>query len=197
MGSIPEELPHSNLVVSQTKCWIEEVVIGQQFCPFAGHVYESQQIHYRVTQEIDFEPGLQVLVEEFVRLDRNPDIATSLLIFACGFSEFEAYLDLLELGEKLLVEQDYQGVYQLASFHPQYCFQGVDSNDASNFTNRSPYPMLHVLRKDSLGQAIQLYTDVEQIPQRNIDHARTLGNDTLSTMLQTCLENARDDYDKG
>lgn len=197
MESMSEELPHSNLVIRQTKRWIEEVVIEQQFCPFAWRVYENQQIRYCVTQEVELEPSLQILIEEMVRLNQEPDIATSLLIFTCGFSAFEAFLDLLELGEKLLVAQGYQGVYQLASFHPQYCFQGVDSNDASNFTNRSPYPMLHVLREDSLEQVIQHYADVEQIPQRNIDHARCLGKDKLSAMLQACLETAKDGYDKG
>lgn len=197
MASMSEGLPHSNLVIRQTKCWIEKVVIGQQFCPFAARVYDDQQIYYQITRETEFEPALHILVEELVHLGQNSDIATSLLIFTCGFSDFEAFLDLLELGEKLLVAQGYQGEYQLASFHPHYCFQGMDSNDASNFTNRSPYPMLHILREDSLEQAIQHHKDVEQIPQRNINHARLLGKDKLSAMLQACLEIARDGDDKG
>ena len=93
------------------------------------------------------------------------------------------YLDLTELAEDLLAEQGYEGVYQVASFHPEYCFADADSEDAANYTNRSPYPMLHLLREASLDVAIDNFPGIDSIPETNMQKARSLGAEFFQTML--------------
>ena len=91
---------------------------------------------------------------------------------------------MLELAERLLAQLGYEGVYQIASFHPDYCFADADNDDAANFTNRSPYPMLHLLREASLSMAIDNYPDIDAIPQRNVEKARVLGADYFRALLE-------------
>ena len=88
----------------------------------------------------------------------------------------------------MLIEQDYEGIYQLASFHPEYCFAGEDETDAANYTNRSPYPMLHLIREASLEKALQNYPDAELIPERNIALARSKGLAEMKHLLERCLQ---------
>ena len=104
------------------------------------------------------------------------------------FAEFEDYLDLVELAEALSVELGYEGIYQIASFHPEYCFGGADENDPANYTNRSPYPMVHLLREDSISRALEHYADPEGIPDRNIALARTKGLKQMQLLRAACFE---------
>ena len=92
----------------------------------------------------------------------------------------------MDIADQLLTQHGYDGTYQLASFHPEYCFAGSDDNDAANYTNRSPFPMLHLLREDSLEMALENYPDPEQIPNRNVEKARTLGLDIMKAKLDKC-----------
>ena len=100
-------------------------------------------------------------MEECVRLDEDESIVTSLLIFPNAFKQFDDYLDIVELAEELLEANGYEGVYQLASFHPQYIFGGAPVNDAANYTNRSVYPMLHLLREEQIEKALERYPNPE------------------------------------
>jgi hypothetical protein len=102
-------------------------------------------------------------------------IETSFLIFPRAFSKFDDYLYLLSLAESFLKKKGYEGVYQVASFHPLYLFAGSDENDPANYTNRSIYPMLHLLREESIDKALENYNDPENIPERNINFAREKG----------------------
>lgn len=176
--------------IEQTQQWIKTVVIGQQFCPFASNVYITQSIHYQVVEQSQMVDCLQALITECLRLDQSPEIETTLLIFPACFHEFDEYLDFLGLAEQLLLAQGYEGTFQLASFHPRYQFADSEINDPANYTNRSPYPMLHLLRETSLERAISDYSDSSSIPQRNIQHARMLGKDKLAELLERSL---RDD----
>jgi len=108
------------------------------------------------------------------------------LIYAGAFADFDDYLDFLGLAEALLSDQGYEGIYQLASFHPDYSFEEAALDDAANYTNRSPYPMLHLLRESSLEQAIAHYPDPENIPERNIALTRELGLTKMKTLLAAC-----------
>jgi len=126
------------------------------------------------------------LMQECARLDSESDIETTLLIYANAFKVFDDYLDFLALAEELLIDQGYEGIYQLASFHPNYCFDGASLDDPANYTNRSPYPMLHLLRETSIERAVSSYPDVENIPQRNIALTRQLGLDKVKTLLAAC-----------
>ena len=176
----------STHIIAQTQRWIETVVIGHQFCPFASHVFVADTIHYQVSVQEQLETCLQALVAECQRLDNDQDIETTLIIYPQGYADFDLFLEMLELAENLLIVQGYEGVYQLASFHPHYQFEGADANDPANFTNRSPFPMLHLLREASLERAICEYPDSDSIPERNIEHARVMGFETLAALLKSC-----------
>ena len=114
-------------------------------------------------------------------LDEHSETATTLLVFPTLFKNFDHYLDFVELAESMLVDQGYEGVYQLATFHPDYCFDGAEPDDAANYTNRSPYAMVHLLREESVEQAIAFYGDTDAIPERNIAKLTAMGSCARST----------------
>lgn len=175
-----------SLIIKQTKTWLESVVIGLDFCPFAQRELERNSIHYSVIHDGNIQTCLESLILESEFLDQDQNIATSLLIFPDQFTEFDDFLDYLDIANSLLEAQNYQGIYQLASFHPQYCFEGATNNAPANYTNRSPYPMLHLLREDRLEIALKHYLHPEQIPENNIQCANKLGETTLKAMLESC-----------
>ncbi len=162
-------------IIDRTKKWIVDVVIGCNFCPFAANVVKQQTIFYKVEENTGREICLDSLVHEMGRLDNDPTIETSFLIFPNAFQQFDDYLNLVSLAEKLLKRKGYEGIYQLASFHPLYLFANSDENDPANYTNRSIYPMLHLLREESIGKALENYKDPESIPVRNINFAKEKG----------------------
>ncbi len=173
--------------IRQTRAWVESVVVGCDFCPFARAVLEQQRLLFSASMETKLEGALEALALECLRLDRDREIETTLLVFPRAFQDFDDFLDLLALADALLVDQGYEGTYQLASFHPRYCFADAPADDPANYTNRSPWPMLHLLRETSIARALQHYTgDPEEIPQRNIRVARRKGIDAMKKMLETC-----------
>ncbi len=174
------------LIIEQTKSWLESMVIGLNFCPFAQRELELNSIHFAVVRTDDTQSCLESLALECERLDHNKSIATSLIIYPELWFEFDDFLDYLAIAESLLEAQHYQGVYQLASFHPHYCFEGEIPKDPANYTNRSLYPMLHLLREDMLEVALKQYPNPEQIPLQNIKRARELGETKLKAMLESC-----------
>jgi hypothetical protein len=169
-----------------TEAWLQTIIIGYGICPFAKHELERGSIYFSVNHDTSLEQCLLHLMLECGRLDTEPDIETTLLIYADAFNEFDNYLDFLEIAESLLIEQGYEGIYQLASFHPDYCFQGASQDDAANYTNRSPYPMLHLLRETSIEQAIANFPAPENIPQRNIELTQKLGVAKMQSLLAAC-----------
>ncbi len=174
--------------ISETKKWLETIVIAHNICPFAERVFKNGSIHFEVETSTDIETCLENLITECERLDEDETIETTLLIYANAFADFDEYLDFLEVAQALLEAQDYEGIYQLASFHPNYCFDGSLENDAANYTNRSPYPMLHLLRESSLEHALANYPNPEIIPENNIKLTRKLGLDKMKTTLAACYE---------
>ncbi|MDO8368584.1 MAG: DUF1415 domain-containing protein [Saprospiraceae bacterium] len=175
-------------IIAQTTQWINSVVIGCNFCPFAAKAMLRKTIRYVVLPEASLESSLEALVEELHHLDHTVDIETTLVIFPDRFADFEDYLDLVGLAEDLSVEQGYEGVYQIASFHPQYCFGGAHEDDPANYTNRSPYPMLHLLREESITKALDHFIDPEGIPERNIAFAQEKGLKYMQLLRAACLE---------
>jgi uncharacterized protein len=171
----------TEIVIAKTKKWIIDVVIGCNFCPFAGREVKRDSIHYEVLQNATQESVLESVMHSFHKLDDNENIETSLLILPGSFESFDDYLQLLDMTNSLLEEQDYEGIYQVASFHPQYLFAGSHNEDPSNYTNRSPYPMLHFLREDSVSKAIDSYPDIDEVPNRNIAFTQEKG---LQYMIQ-------------
>ena len=180
------QIENDQRIITQTKNWLNTVVIGHNYCPFAKHEIENGRVRYHVTHESEFNSLLDVVIQECVLLDQNKDIETTLIILPSNLNEFNSFLDCLGLAEDLLVKQGYEGVYQIASFHPNYCFQGAEENDAANYTNRSPYPMMHLLREESLQRAIKNHPDADAIPERNIEFARKQGLEKMQSLLEKC-----------
>ena len=170
------------IVIERTKNWIREIVIGLNFCPFARKPFKDELIVYKVDDTSDRAVALESLISICNYLEDNPSMETALLIFPNGFSDFEEYLDLVDLSEKLLKAEGFEGVYQVASFHPGYIFAGSDEIDPANYTNRSPYPMLHLLREDLLEIAIDKHANVDDIPNQNIAKAQSLGLEYFKKM---------------
>lgn len=162
-------------IIDETKQWLDDVVIGLNFCPFAKKVFQQNKIYYFVDSSETVEQSLEKLIQQCQFLDDNQNIETSFILYSSSLKIFNNYLDFLDLANELLVSQGYEGVYQLASFHPLYRFEGTEENDAENYTNVSPYPMLHLLREHSLEQALKHYNNPEDIPLRNIHAAKQKG----------------------
>lgn len=172
---------------AQTKKWITDVVIGCNFCPFAAREVKLDRVRYEITDTNDLAIALELLINECRKLDENPNIETTLLIFSQGFTSFDDYLGLVSLAEQTLKHHRYEGVYQVASFHPFYCFDEEEEDDAANYTNRSPYPMLHLLREESIEKALEKYPDPDSIPERNIEFARKKGEAYMKALREACL----------
>lgn len=181
-------MPDRQTLIDNTKKWIQDVVIGCNFCPFAAKEVKQGTVRYQVEEDGDIKNCLQAFELECEMLDTNPQIETTILILPQGYDDFEDYLDLVDCAEQILLEKRYEGIYQVASFHPHYCFEGEDDSDAANYTNRSPYPMLHILREESVERAIEKYPDAEGIPERNIDFARKKGSAYMQMLRDACLQ---------
>jgi len=177
----------SQTAITQTKLWIDRVIIKCGFCPFAKPVYDNGQIHYHVIRSKTPQNCLVATIEECLHLDKNPQFETSFIIFTQAYIAFSDYMHGLAQAESLLEKQGYCGIYQIASFHPSYCFAEQSLQDPANFTNRSPLPMFHIIRESSVDKALQNFSDPESIPYRNIARARELGIDKMRSMLKGCL----------
>ena len=175
-------------IVRQTQAWINKVVIGCNFCPFAAREVKKGTVHYRVEKTTDRKTAVQVFTAACKQLDEDRSIETILLIYPAAFHKFEAYLDLLGFAEKALKKEHYTGIYQIASFHPNYQFGGAPLHDPGNYTNRSPYPMLQLLREDSVEKAVAAHPDPEGIPERNIAYARKKGLAHMQALLKAAYE---------
>ena len=176
----------SSPYIEHTQKWLETVVIAHNFCPFAKRELARESIRYEVIESSNIETCLEALILACENLDQNLGIETTLLITPNGFADFEDYLDLLDIAERLLEARRYEGIYQLASFHPNYCFADASPDDPANYTNRSPYPMLHLLREATIEQSIKNIDDPESIPLNNIERARSIGLENLEKQLEDC-----------
>lgn len=164
-------------VVDDMQVWLEKAVIGLNLCPFAKAVHLKRQIRYEVSRAVTPQQLLADLHRELQFLvNADPQVVdTTLLIHPEVLQDFLDYNDFLDTAHSALKKLKLVGVIQIASFHPQYQFAGTEKQDLGNFTNRSPYPALHLLREDSVSRAVDSYTDVESIPDRNIGTLRALG----------------------
>lgn len=174
-------------VITQTKNWVKTIVVGLNFCPFASRVVKQDSVRYVVVRTTSVYAAKDVLLEECKLLDKDNTISTTLIIFPEAFERFDQYLDLVNTSEKMLRQKRYEGIYQLATFHPLYQFAGVDENDPANYTNRSVYPMLHLLREDDITNALAHYPDADGIPDRNINFARDKGEAYMKMLRDSCM----------
>ncbi len=175
-------------VISATRKWVEEVVVGYNLCPFAKRELVRNRVRFVVSEAETEDELLQALHSELQRLEDEPEIETTLLIHPAVLQDFGPYNEFLDAADGLLAYLDMEGVYQIASFHPDYRFAGTEPDAAENYTNRSPFPMLHLLREASLEAAIDSYPDVDGIPQRNIELMNELGSEKMRSILRSCLD---------
>jgi|TARA_B100000519_G_scaffold139452_1_gene120832 hypothetical protein len=175
-------------VISATRKWVEDVVVGYNLCPFAKRELVRNRVRFVVSEAETEDELLQALHSELQRLEDEPEIETSLLIHPGVLQDFGPYNEFLDAADGLLAYLDMEGVYQIASFHPDYRFAGTEPDAAENYTNRSPFPMLHLLREASLEAAIDSYPDVDGIPQRNIELMNELGSEKMRSILRSCLD---------
>ena len=165
-------------VETDVRNWVESFVVGLNLCPFAKKELLADRVRLAVSSVDSELELLAVLQFELELLERDDNIETTLLIHPCVLTEFEDYNQFLALCDGLLGQLGLEGVYQIASFHPGYRFEGTEMDAVENNTNRSPYPLLHLLREDSLESAIANFPDVDQIPLRNIELMRKLGRES-------------------
>ena len=167
--------------------WVEQVVVGFDLCPFARRELVRGAVRFAVSPATAAADLLAELHAELQYLCDHPEVETTLLIHPGVLTDFDDYLDFLAEAEALLEYLELEGVFQVASFHPQYQFADAAPDDAGNYTNRSPYPLLHLLREDSLTLAIDGYPDVEGIPERNVARMREMGEARLQALLAACV----------
>jgi hypothetical protein len=174
---MPLSAESHDAVVAATRHWLTEAVIGLNLCPFAKAVHVKGQIRYAVSDAVDMEGVLADLETELQTLVAvNPDaVDTTLLIVPRALSDFLDYNDCLFFAERMLKQLRLEGIVQIASFHPFYQFEGSEPDDIENYTNRAPYPILHLLREDSIERAVQAFPDAEEIYERNQETLRRIG----------------------
>ena len=165
------------LVVEDTRRWVQRAVIGLNLCPFAKSVEVKQQVRYVVSHASGTKPLLADLKRELLALvAADPAVLdTTLLVVPDGFAEFLDFNAMLDRADKLLVDLDLDGVLQIASLHPQYQFADTEPDDITNFTNRAPYPTLHLLREDSVDRAVAAFPNAEAIFETNMQTMQDLG----------------------
>jgi hypothetical protein len=168
--------------------WVERLVIAHNLCPFARRELEGGSVRFRVTDAQDEEQLMMALVDELERLRREPDIETTLLIHPGVLQDFVDFNQFLAACDELLVLASLDDVFQIASFHPDYQFTGTSPEDAENFSNRSPYPILHILREDSVSRAVAAHPDAAGIPDCNIALLKELGSDRLQQIWRECFD---------
>ena len=157
--------------IEATKKWIETFVIRHNLCPFAKKTYLQNTIRYEVYEGVDWEELGIILQNEALFLKNTSKLTTetTILIIPNALNDFNDYLDFLAYANRLIFALDLDGVLQIASFHPDYQFDGTEMEDVTNYTNRSPFPLLHLLREESVETALRHYEEPESIPERNME----------------------------
>lgn len=166
-------------VVAATRVWLEKAVIGLNLCPFAKSVHVKNQIRYVVSEARDVDSLYLELKRELDLLQKSDpeQIDTTLLIHPWVLTDFLDYNEFLDIADATLEELDLMGEIQIASLHPHYQFAGTLPDDISNFTNRSPFPTLHLLRESSIDRAVAAFADASEIYERNIETMERLGHE--------------------
>ena len=170
-----------------TQRWIQSFVIELNLCPFAHHATARDGIRYTVYASESLQDILHALHEEIDWLESDPETETSFLILTSGVEDFSDFNDCLVMAQALLEMMNWVGKYQLVGFHPHHQFDGTDPDDAENYTNRSPYPTVHILRESSVTQAVEATKDIALIPERNTHTLNRLGVEALLKRWQDCF----------
>lgn len=172
-----QSLSSDEQMLSLTVRWLERAVIGLNLCPFAKSVHVKGQIHYRLSHATQKQELLQVLQEELQALQAtDPAVRdTTLLILPDCFPDFLDFNDFLQDADDVLYTVGLDGTLQIASFHPRFQFAGTTEDDITNFTNRAPFPVLHLIREASIARAVEAFPDAEMIYEKNMRTLEDLG----------------------
>lgn len=185
--------------IAATRHWLLHTVIGENFCPFAKREFERDSIHYELCLESSFEQQAMCVMQECERLLEHDEIETGLVIFAPSshtstdlakhdITQFDDFLALAEQVNWQMQRANMEGTLQLATFHPDYLFAGEDPNSPSHFTNRAPYPTLHLIRERSIDRAFRTYKDPDAIPEINIQRTQQQGARFYQQILLEALK---------
>ena len=173
--------PHADddQIIEATRNWLEKAVIGLNLCPFAKAVHVKKQVRYVVSNATTPEALLETLMNELQLLsDTDPETTdTTLLIHPFVLGDFLDYNEFLDIADAAVEDMQLDGELQVASFHPDYQFADTDANDISNYSNRSPYPILHLLREESITRAVEAFPEAADIFDKNIETLEQLGHD--------------------
>jgi uncharacterized protein len=163
--------------IESTRQWVNRAVIGLNLCPFAKSVEVKGQVRYVVSDAVRWDDILLDLENELRGLDTAPpnERDTTLLILRSGLTDFVEFNAFLHEADRLIAKLDMQGVYQIASLHPRYQFADTEADDITNYTNRSPYPTLHLLREASIDRAVAAFPDAAAIFETNMETMRRIG----------------------
>ena len=184
--------PTEAFAINHTRAWVNRAVIGLNLCPFAKAPQVKGQVRYVVSHATDPAALLADLIRELERLAESPadKIETTLLIHPQVLGDFDEYNGFIEVAEDTVAELGLEGVLQVASFHPQFQFEGTEPDDVTNATNRSPYPTLHLIREDSIDRAVDAFPEAEAIYEVNIATMEKLGDTGWAELQRRCAADA-------
>ena len=170
--------------MERTKQWLEDVVVGLNLCPFAKPVVKAKSLRYALSHGTQADELLSFFCAELDYINRADELktATTIVVLPNCLGDFYDYLDFLAACEHKLKECELEGVFQLASFHPHYLFAGVEEDDISHYTNRSPYPMIHIIRESQMSRVLAKHPNPDAIPERNIALLKSMGKDALEKL---------------
>ncbi len=180
---------HSNqdntatLALLETSLWVEKVIVKYNFCPFARKELQHKSLSYTANNCTELEAALIAFVSECQYLLSCSQLNSGLLIFTEQFKDFEQFLDLVELANISLQTEGLEGVIQVAHFHPEYQFADCQFNDPENYTNRAPWPTLHLIKESVMDLALASHPDPEQIPEDNIKLCQRKGTQFWQQLL--------------
>ncbi|MDG0972080.1 MAG: DUF1415 domain-containing protein [Porticoccaceae bacterium] len=178
-----------NQVEKQVRAWLDDFVVGLNLCPFARPVVASKALRITICDSGDLQQVAESFVAELELMQQSSEsaIATTLLVLPNALNDFEQYLGFIENAETLIDEIGLCGTIQLASFHPDYQFEGEPADSASHFSNRSPFPLIHFLREDMMERVLENFPNPEQIPQRNIETLEAMGREDVERILKNVM----------
>jgi hypothetical protein len=163
--------------------WVESMVIGLDLCPFAAAVWRSGRVRTSVSDAATPADAVQAVLQESVALLESSETSTTLVVFPGALADFEEFLDAVATAESALIESGAEGLLQIATFHPQYRFDGTAPDDLSNSTNRAPYPVIQLLRESEVADAVDHHPDPAGIPARNVARLSELGPERVRSLL--------------
>ena len=171
--------PDSATITDHTRQWLEKAVIGLNLCPFAKAPHVKNLVRISVSQARHLDGFLEDLDRELQLLGDTPadELETTLLVHPTLFPDFDTFNQMLDIADAAVVDNGLEGIVQIAPFHPDFQFEGTNSDDIGNYTNRSPYPTLHLIREDSIAKAAQAFPDASAIFERNIALLEKMGHE--------------------